>query len=69
MYCHILGTIINMSTIKDDKNKKPKGPFVMTKQSPKTNGSPDVLFTTINHTYYFLGPQWCPDVLGTEKKS
>jgi hypothetical protein len=24
-------TIINMSTIKDDKNKKPKGPLVITK--------------------------------------
>ena len=24
-----------MSTIKDDKNKKPKGPLVITKQSPK----------------------------------
>ena len=28
-------TIINMSTIKDDKNKSPKGPLVITKQSPK----------------------------------
>ena len=28
-------TIINMSTIKKDKNKKPKGPLVITKQSPK----------------------------------
>ena len=44
--------IINMSTIKDDKKKKPKGPLDITKQSPKkTNlGSPDIQFTTINHT-------------------
>ncbi len=58
-----------MSTIKDDKNKKPKGPLVITKQSPKKAklGSPDVLFTTINHTYNFRGPQCCPDVLGTAK--
>ena len=52
MYCHILGTILNMSTIKDDKNKKPEGPLVITKQSPKKVklGSPDFIFTTINHT-------------------
>ncbi len=58
-----------MSTIKDDKNKKPKGPLVITKQSPKKSklGSPDVIFTKINHTYYFRGPQCCPYVLGTEK--
>ena len=24
-----------MATLKDDKNKKPKGPLVITKQSPK----------------------------------
>ena len=42
-----------MSTIKDVKNKKPKGPLVITKQSPKKAklGSPDIQFTTINHTY------------------
>ena len=58
-----------MSTIKDDKNKSPKGPLVITKQSPKKAklGSPDIQFTTTNHTYYFRGPQGCPDVLGTEK--
>jgi hypothetical protein len=58
-----------MSTIKDDKKKQPKGPLVITKQSPKKAklGSPDIQFTTINHTYYFRGPQGCPDVLGTEK--
>ena len=69
MYYHIPEIIINMSTIKDDKNKKPKGPLVITKQSPKKAklGSTDVLFTTINHTDYFRGPQCCPDVLGTEK--
>ncbi len=70
MYCHIPETFINMSTVKDDNNKKSKGPFVITKQSPKKAklGSPDVLFTTINHNYYFRGPQCYPDVLGTEKK-
>ena len=60
-----------MSTIKDDKNKKPnKGPLVITKQSPKKAklGSPGVLFITINHTYYFRGPQCCPYVLGTDEK-
>ena len=58
-----------MSTNMDDKNKNPKGPLIITKQSPKNAklGSPDVMFTTINHTYYFRGPQCCPDVLGTEK--
>jgi hypothetical protein len=58
-----------MSTIKDDKNKKPKGPLVLTKNSPKKAklGSPDFQFTTINRTYYFRGPQCCPNVLGTEK--
>ncbi len=68
MYCHIPENIINMSTIKDDKIKKPKGPLVITKQSPKKAkfGSPNIQFTTINHTYYFRGPQCCPDVLGTE---
>ncbi len=30
MYCHIPENIINMSTIKDDKNKKPKGPLIIT---------------------------------------
>ncbi len=52
MYCHIPETIIKMSTIKDDKNKKRKGPLVITKQSPKKAklGSPDIRFTTINHT-------------------
>jgi hypothetical protein len=57
-----------MSTIINDKNKKPKGPLVITKQSPKKEnlGSPDVIFTTINHTYCFRGPQCCPDVLGTK---
>jgi len=57
MYCHILENIINMSTIKDDKNKKPKGHLVITKQSPKKVKlkSPDVLFARINHTYYFRG--------------
>ena len=35
MYWHIPENIINMSTIKDDKNKKPKGPLVITKQSQK----------------------------------
>ncbi len=35
MYCHIPENITNMSTIKDDKNKKPKGALVITKQSPK----------------------------------
>jgi hypothetical protein len=58
-----------MSTIKDDKNKQPKRPLIITKQSPKKTklGSPDVLFTIINHTHYFRGPQCCPDVLGTEE--
>ena len=58
-----------MSTIKDDKKKQPKGPLVITKQSPKKAklGSLDIQFTTINNTYYFRGPQGCPDVLGTEK--
>ena len=58
-----------MSTVKDDKNKKPKGPRVITKHSPKKAklGSSDVIFTTINYTYYFRGPQCCLDVLGTEK--
>ena len=58
-----------MSTIKDDKNKKPKGPLVITKKSPKKAklGSPDVLFKTINHTPNFRGPQYCPDVLGIKK--
>ena len=53
MYCHIPGTIINMSTIKDNKNKMPKGPLDITKQSTKKGklGSPDIQFTTINHTY------------------
>ncbi len=69
MYCHIPENNISMSTIKDDKNKKPKGPLVITKQSSKKAklGSPDIQFTTINHTYYFRGPQCCLDVLGTEK--
>ena len=41
-----------MSTIKDDKNIKPKGPLVITKRSPKKkNGSPDIIFTTINHKH------------------
>jgi hypothetical protein len=67
MYCHIPRTLINISTIKNDKNKKPKGPLVINKQSPKQakRGSPDVIFTTINHTYFFRGPECCPDVLGT----
>ena len=58
-----------MSAIKDDTNKRPKGPLAITKQSPKKSklGSPDVLFTTINHTYYFRSPQCCLYVLGTEK--
>ena len=58
-----------MSTIKDDKNKKPNGPLVITKQSPKEGKlrSPDVIFTTINLEYYFREPQFCPDVLGTKK--
>ncbi len=58
-----------MSTFKNDKNKKPKEHLVITKQSPKKAklGSPDVIFTTINHIYYFRGPQCCLDVLGTEK--
>jgi len=69
MYRHITGTIINMSTIEDDKYKKPKGPLVITKQSPKKAklGSPDIILTTINRTYYFRGPQGCPYILGTEK--
>ncbi len=69
MYYHIPENIINMSTIRDDKNKTPKGPLVITKQSPKKAklGSSDIQFTTINHTYYFRGPQCCPDVLDTEK--
>ena len=56
-----------MSTIKDDKNKKPKEPLVITKRSPKKAKlvAPDIIFTTINHTYYFRGPQGCPNVLGT----
>jgi hypothetical protein len=62
-------TIINMSNVKDDKNKKPKGLLVITKQSPKKAklGSLDIQFTAINHTCYFRGPQCCPDVLGTKK--
>ena len=58
-----------MATIKDDKNKKPIVPLVITKQSPKKTklGSPDVLLTTINHTYYFRGPQCCLDVLGIDE--
>ena len=69
MYRHIIGTIINMSTIKDDKNKNPEGPLVITKQSPKIAKlrSPDIIFTTIHHTYYFREHQGCPDVWGTEK--
>ena len=61
--------IINMATLKDDNNKKPRGPLVITKQSPnKTKlGSPDIIFTTINHSYYFRRPQGCPNVLGTEQ--
>ena len=53
-----------MSTTKDDTTKQPKGPLVITKQSPKKAklGSLDIQFTTINHTYYFRGPQNCPDV-------
>jgi hypothetical protein len=35
MCCHIPETIINLSAIKDDKYKKPKGPLVITKQLPK----------------------------------
>jgi hypothetical protein len=58
-----------MSTIKDDQNKKLEGTLVITKLSPKKAkmGSPDVIFTMINHTYYFRGPQCCPDVFGAEK--
>ena len=69
MYCYIPETSIKMSTIKDDKNKKPKGPLVITTLSPKKAklGLPEVLFTTINHTYYVRGPQCCLDVSGTEK--
>ncbi len=59
MYCHIPGIVINMSTIKDDKSKKPKGPLVITKESPKKAklGSPDVRFTTINEsiTHIYFG--------------
>ena len=53
-----------MSTIKDNKNKKPKRPLVITKQSPKDAklGSPNVIFATINHMYSFRGPQCCPHV-------
>ena len=60
-----------MSTINDDLKKQPKGPLVITKQSPKKAklGSPDIQFTTINHTYYFRGPQCCPDVLGQKKQN
>ena len=67
MYFHIPETILNMAAIKDDQNKKPKGPLVITKHSPKKAnlGSPDVSFTTINYTYYFRGPQCCPDILRT----
>ena len=59
-----------MFTIRNDKNKKPKGPLI-NKQSPKKAklGSPDIIFTTINHTYYFRGPQCCPNALGTQKKN
>ena len=35
MYCYIPETIMKISTIKDDENKKPKGPLVITKQSHK----------------------------------
>ncbi len=58
-----------MLTIKDDKNKKPNGPLVITKQSPKKAklGSLDIQRITINHTYYFRGPQCCPNVLGKKK--
>ena len=67
MYRHTTGTIINMSTIKEDKNKMPKGPLVITKQSPKKAKlvSLDIICTTINHAYYFRGPQCCPNVLGS----
>ena len=33
----------------------------------KKLGSPDIIFTTSNHTCYFRGPQCCLDGLGTEK--
>ena len=58
-----------MYTILEDKIKRPKGPLVITKQSPKKAnlGSPDIIFTTINHTYYFREPQCCPDVFGPKK--
>ena len=35
-------------------------------QTPK-NRLPYTTFTTINHTYYFRGPQGCPYVLETKK--
>ena len=56
-----------MSNDKDDKYKKPKGPLLITKHSPKKAklGSPYIIFTTISHTCYFRGPRCCPDVLGT----
>ena len=55
MYRHITLPIINMSTIKDDKHKKLKGPLVITKQSPKKAklGSLDIQFTTISHTIQY----------------
>ena len=55
MCCHIPETIINMSTLKDDKNKKLIRPLAITKQSPKKAklGSPDVIFTTtITHVNF-----------------
>ena len=45
--------VMNMSTIKDDKNKMPKEPLVITKQSPKQAklGLSDIIFTTINESH------------------
>ncbi len=45
-----------MSTIKDDKTKKPKGPLVIIKPSPKKtkHGSPDI-FSQQSITYIIFG--------------
>jgi len=56
-----------MSTSNNNKTKSSKRPLIITKQSPQ-NGSPDIIFAVINHTYYSRGPQGCPDTLGTDKK-
>ena len=57
------------STSKNNKSKSPKGTLIITKQSQKKTKiySIDILFTGINHAYYFRGPQGCPDTLGTGK--